>query len=476
MKQTRLRTVILLLSLLMSMTFAGCGDDNSGDDIHDYNEEPEQMEEPTDENSRGGTRGAALENRQPSYFDWDSYEPGERPDYAPIVGINYPTNITVLSVPSHEITSEGSVLQLRHFTDLTELRLWDNRIDDLRALSGLVNLTTLSLGTNQISDLTPLSGLTNLTELKLSDNQISDLSPLAGLTNLERLVLSGNQISDLSPLAYLTNLTILELDNNQISDLTPLLGLTNLEELTLADNQINDVAPLSNLPNLRYVYMPGNRASVPPCFIPENKVTDSMSVEVGDIVAFGDFSWVVLDMQDNHALIITEYVHMLGIGQYHNRPVRVDWSNSSLRAYLNNAFFNRFHPSDRAHIRETLVITEDNPWFGTWGGPDTMDRIFLLSIQEVVHYFGDSGQMSAGPDDQWETYMSDMYDSARMSSFEDGRRHFSWLRSPAAKKRLATGIDALGVINIYGTSATSLTATVRPALWVDMDMLASESF
>ena len=101
-----------------------------------------------------------------------------------------------------------------------------------------------------------------------------------------------------------------------------------------------------------------------------------------------------------------------------------------------------------------------------------MDRVFLLNIQEIVQYFGDSGQMLLGPEDQWVTYMSDRYDAARMNSLECGRRHFSWLRSPGAKPRLVSGVDANGAIHMYGTSATSTTATVRPTLWVDIDVLA----
>jgi len=117
-------------------------------------------------------------------------------------------------------------------------------------------------------------------------------------------------------------------------------------------------------------------------------------------------------------------------------------------------------------------VNENNPWFDIWGGGDTVDRVFLLNIQEIVQYFGDSGQMLLGPEDQWVTYMSDRYDAARMNSLECGRRHFSWLRSPGAKPRLVSGVDANGAIHMYGTSATSTTATVRPTLWVDIDVLA----
>jgi hypothetical protein len=346
--------------------------------------------------------------------------------------------------------------------------LWDNRISDLNVLSELTNLTSLHLGNNQISDLTPLSQLINLTDLSLDANHISDLSPLAELINLERLVLSNNQIRDLSPLANLTNLKILELSSNQISEIHSLSGLTNLEELLLDNNQILDLTPLSQLENLIYVEAHDNPTSDQSDFVLANPTLDVQSVEVGDIITFGDYNWLVLDVKDNHALIITEHIFMLGVGRYHNLYTPVTWQTSSLRRYLNHAFYYSFSPSDRAQIRETLLINEDNPWYGTNAGNDTMDYIFLLSIEEVVQYFGDSGQLQNRPEGIM--YLSDEYDSIRVGRFEDGRPRFSWLRTPGSSQSLASGVDGAGAINIFGTGVSNSTATVRPALWLDLGL------
>ena len=35
----------------------------------------------------------------------------------------------------------------------------------------------------------------------------------------------------------------------------------------------------------------------------------------------------------------------------------------------------------------------NNPWYGTSGGNATTDKVFLLSLDEVVKYFGDSGDL-----------------------------------------------------------------------------------
>lgn len=85
---------------------------------------------------------------------------------------------------------------------------------------------------------------------------------------------------------------------------------------------------------------------------------------------------------------------------YHHEFVDVTWETSSIRQYLNGDFFNNFSQADRARIRETYVINNDNPWTfdgmgNTPGGANTTDRIFLLSIDEVLRYFGDSGILNS---------------------------------------------------------------------------------
>ena len=89
---------------------------------------------------------------------------------------------------------------IQHFSNLTELHLHENQINDISPLSNMTKLTYVGFNNNQISDISPLAFLTNLTELHLADNQISDVSHLSNLTSLTFLHLGGNQISDISPL------------------------------------------------------------------------------------------------------------------------------------------------------------------------------------------------------------------------------------------------------------------------------------
>ena len=147
---------------------------------------------------------------------------------------------------------------LEYATNLTDLSLVVNAIQNLEPLAGLMQLQTLDLSDNQIVDITPLANLTNLTGLEVSSNQLRDLNPLVGLTGLTFLGLWNNRISDLTPLMNLTALQTLWLNGNAIVDITPLANLTNLTELTLSSNQLRDLNPLMNLTALEILWLNGN--------------------------------------------------------------------------------------------------------------------------------------------------------------------------------------------------------------------------
>ena len=59
-----------------------------------------------------------------------------------------------------------------------------------------------------------------------------------------------------------------------------------------------------------------------------------------------------------------------------------------------------FRDEDRDRIIQVRNTNEKNQWFDTPGGNPVFDRIFLLSIAEVVEYFGDSGVLALGAEDE----------------------------------------------------------------------------
>jgi hypothetical protein len=146
------------------------------------------------------------------------------------------------------------------------------------------------------------------------------------------------------------------------------------------------------------------------------------------------------------------------------------WANWDVRTYLNKVYHNRFSESDRAYIVETNIETKKNPWYGT-GGANTTDKIFLLSLEEVVTYFGDSGQLKKRPNDN-ARWIDDEFNSARIAK-GDSNSNSSWgLRSYGysdshSKSGYAAYVYNDGIINVGG-DYTYTPFGIRPAMWINL--------
>lgn len=178
------------------------------------------------------------------------------------------------------------------------------------------------------------------------------------------------------------------------------------------------------------------------------------------------------------------------------------WETSHIREYLNGEFYASFDTDDRNRIVEVVNENNDNPWYGTDGGNATKDKIFLLSIDEVVRYFGDSGQLKSrnrntGCDwckDEYFFFLYDQYNLNRRAVDASGTVVHWLLRSPGASNHLAAlvyGMDSRDPFDhgdisisgeggkmidghmIYDDSAFEGTICltreygIRPAMWVN---------
>ena len=199
-----------------------------------------------------------------------------------------------------------------------------------------------------------------------------------------------------------------------------------------------------------------------------------------NIIEFGAHQWRVLDMKDDRALIISEDV--LEKRAYHATKYSEDitWEHCSLRNYLNNEFINSdaFTDADRERIIQVTNINADNPWY--WkskGGANTLDRVFLLSVAEVVSYFGDSGQLAKPRDNYW---INDEYNSNRMAKFNNepyvwGTRTPSYYKSSKPPRDpkyndCTVGITQTGfIVVISGPKVNEERMGVRPAMWIRLN-------
>ena len=104
---------------------------------------------------------------------------------------------------------------------------------------------------------------------------------------------------------------------------------------------------------------------------------------VGDIVVFGDIRWYVIARSETgYTLLCEKPVIKMAFNEagYHTTGT---WEDSTVRTWLNEKFYNTFTEEEKALIEKTHNINPDNSEYGTPGGNDTDDYIFLLSVEEA---------------------------------------------------------------------------------------------
>jgi hypothetical protein len=198
-------------------------------------------------------------------------------------------------------------------------------------------------------------------------------------------------------------------------------------------------------------------------------------IKIGSVLSFGDYNWRVLDIQNNTALIITEEI--IDQRPYHDAYKDITWADCTLRKYLNGEFYEKFNAADKSRIITVINKNLDNQWYGTKGGEDTEDNIFLLSLEEVCKYFGDSTSKlnNPGKNQRYWFQRKDENNSKRLAKLHNKEwAWWWWLRSPGrvnVKAVYIFGTD--GNIGIQGNnilkgniSDGKCTGGVRPALWI----------
>ena len=199
-------------------------------------------------------------------------------------------------------------------------------------------------------------------------------------------------------------------------------------------------------------------------------------IKMDSTLSFGGYNWRVLDIQDNVALLITEDI--IEQRAYHDAYKEITWADCSLRKYLNGEFYDKFSEADKSRIMPVLNKNLDNQWYGSKGGVDTKDSIFLLSIEEVCKYFGDSRSKlyNRGKNQRYWFERKDENNSKRIARFEgETWGSWWWLRSPGRVSVKAVYIHGDGNIGIQGNnilkgniSDGKCTGGVRPALWLKL--------
>ena len=125
-----------------------------------------------------------------------------------------------------------------------------------------------------------------------------------------------------------------------------------------------------------------------------------------DIVTFGAYEqdgelengkeaieWIVLDKKGDEYLLLSKYV--LDYHQFQNNMVEgksVSWNDSDIRMWANTEFLNNaFSESEQKNIMLSTIENTNNDYYSL---KSTEDKVFLLSLDEIVNYFGSRNENS----------------------------------------------------------------------------------
>ncbi len=175
------------------------------------------------------------------------------------------------------------------------------------------------------------------------------------------------------------------------------------------------------------------------------------SLEIGDVVEFGNFEgnteWLVLDKEEDKMMLITK--DLIKLDKFNEEQARAIWENCTLRSWLNSEYYeSAFSDDEKSLILETTNKNYDNSiYYLGQGGPDTIDKVFLLSVDEEKELFSSN--------------------SARRAYIDDTKYEW-WTRTPGNNQYTAVFVNADGDDVLSGAGVGEAEIGVRPAMWIDI--------
>lgn len=181
--------------------------------------------------------------------------------------------------------------------------------------------------------------------------------------------------------------------------------------------------------------------------------------------------WRVLSINEDgtDAFLLADQV--LNVAPYFNQAdVEVTWEKSDVRKWLGGEFLNfAFSDAGQEKILNTTVVTADNKWSGTSGGNDTVDKVYLPSIEELLETaYGFSNDEKEG--DTRRPFSTDYAKAEENLDWVYSDAGVYWLRSAGSQKGRAAAVGYLGDGEILTDDDLEVTRKVgvRPVMHVDL--------
>jgi len=215
---------------------------------------------------------------------------------------------------------------------------------------------------------------------------------------------------------------------------------------------------------------------------PKNKYTSlkKISESLDVLQNFGGIAWQALDVEEveeagekkRRVLLISREILWREAFNKEDKPV--NWATCTLRANLVEWLEDKFSTAEKDRINRGAPVATPKPK----GMEESItaahmdaerkeihDGIFLLSLDELVKHFGDSGKLDGGGS----VWFTDDFDERRIALHKDTKKPgWWWLRSSGAGPGRAACVDDDGGVSVDGHSVNNPGGGVRPALWLNL--------
>ena len=172
--------------------------------------------------------------------------------------------------------------------------------------------------------------------------------------------------------------------------------------------------------------------------------------------------WRVL-ANDGNLFVVSD--QNLDCVAYNSSAETVTWEECSLRKWLNSKFIDKaFTAQEQGAVLESLVVNEDGAK-GSEAGADTYDKIYLLSIYEVID--PDLGFPTDWKDEGGtRVALNTEYTKSKDALTDTDMSGAWWLRTPGDANNAANVFNS-GKVFVRGGNVTNYIFAVRPAMNID---------
>ena len=207
---------------------------------------------------------------------------------------------------------------------------------------------------------------------------------------------------------------------------------------------------------------------------------------------FGKTTWRLLEKSNSRVLLLSE--NLVERAPYNRTPGQsfVSWEESYLRKYMQRDLpIILFTDDEYDCINTTHTDTTTNPIFHTQDN-GAIDKLFILSIEEVDKYLGDGNTLkrlregNVYTNTAFSDVVGDEYSRCRVARLpgKESETDWWWLRTPGEREDTRAEYQRIGMrgwvrhcqcyvgnkgnINMHGSNYDDVYGGIRAAMWLNL--------